>query len=443
MPNKQATWFILLFLVCAVTSAVTAFLLFGVQELLAAILAFSILAIFVNRIYINKTPPIHDNAQARLAVHDQVNSRVSKRIETHLFALLLIDRQIELDELSSALKAAFQSQNVSCKLVQTNRVSITVHHIKQRSESLVCEQFELVCGGLFEDYAVGACIYCEPCQQLNVYQLAELSLAMARTRANYPQHTLKLNETSVILLQYSLPEMVSEILNRQFLLTFEPVFSVHGEALLFHQVGFNFRHHKIGLCDVKQFMYGCLEPEKLIELDKHIVELLIKTLKQEPAAEVVSLSIDLATWKNEAALFALVNQICDANLAGVIQFSLNESSLIVDSTLIQQRIQRLKMQGLSVNIEHCFGDIFDFPTLANDLNCLIVDAEVIQQASESEQIERLKAFDDFSICHQLPLFASGITEQTQVNLLKSHRFEGACGLYFQQNVSDFAFGFVN
>lgn len=343
-----------------------------------------------------------------------------------------------LQELGECLKNAFTSDFVSCKQLKGERISITIKCPKVCDESRFNTLFSEVMAQ-HSDIAFGACLYRDPCQQLNVYQLAELALAIAKTKQYDPCHTLKLNQTNLALLQYSLPDMLSDLLNKQFLLVFEPVFSVHGEALLFHQVGITIRHQKIGLCDAKQCLLGCIEPDKLIALDSHLMHQLIKTLAQDPGSEPVSLCLDLSTWQSANAINELVKLVDQAGHTQVIRFSLPESVFVNEFEKISAQLKFVKKHNIAILLEHCHGALLAVQKGVNYLTGISLDSDCFQLPHEQQE-SLLTAVAHFANQYQLQLYANGVANKYQLNLLAEHHFSGASGRYFQQGESNIALG---
>ncbi len=57
-----------------------------------------------------------------------------------------------------------------------------------------------------------------------------------------------------------------------------------------------------------------------------------------------------------------------------------------------------------------------------------------------QQESLLTAIAHFANQYQLPLYANGVANKYQLNLLAEHHFSGASGRYFQQGESNIALG---
>uniref|UniRef100_UPI003561E974 EAL domain-containing protein n=1 Tax=Pseudoalteromonas sp. TaxID=53249 RepID=UPI003561E974 len=356
-----------------------------------------------------------------------------------VFSLLSGAKNVDKVALTRALQQAFNSKKVSCKQLKAGRLSVTILCPKICDETEFNRLFSEVLKTHIGESEFGACLYREPCQQLNVYQLAELALAIAKTKQKSKSHVLKLNQTNLALLQYSLPEMINDILNRQFLLLFEPVFSVHGEALLFHQVGITIRHQKIGLCDAKQFLLGCLDNDKLLSLDEHLLKQLIKTLSQDSSNDPVLLSIDAASWQSAIAIDILISMVETAGFNQIIRFSIDEGVLVNAYNGIAHQVAKVRERGISVVAERCHGTLLSTKNNLSFLSGVYIDEEIFQLPLV-QQRALMNSFNNFAKQQHLQLYAAGIELANQLTLLIEYQFVGASGSFFQQGEHNIALG---
>ncbi|MFY8352685.1 EAL domain-containing protein [Pseudoalteromonas sp. SSM20] len=438
MQNKQKRILQILYFVCGITLCALAYWLFG--ELLGVIVTVAVILLFLLFVFIQSPPLILTKPSLKLLPEpEKPPLSVLTHNAYHVFSLLCGAVNIDEAKLTSALQQAFVSEKVSCKQLKAGRLSVTILCPQICDEAEFNKLFSEVFKTHINDCEFGACLYREPCQQLNVYQLAELALAIAKTKQQSKSHVLKLNQTNLALLQYSLPEMINDILNRQFLLLFEPVFSVHGEALLFHQVGITIRHQKVGLCDAKQFLLGCLDSDKLLALDEHLLKQLIKTLAQDSSNDPVLLSIDAASWHSAQAIDTLITMVETAGFSQIIRFSISEGVLVNDYKVIKQQLTKVKQRGISIVAERCHGALMKIQSDLSFLTGAYIDADIFQ-LSEVQQRALMNAFSEFAKEQHLQLYGAGIEAVNQLSLLVEYQFVGASGRFFQQGEHNIALG---
>ncbi|MDE3273233.1 EAL domain-containing protein [Pseudoalteromonas sp. G4] len=423
MQNKQKRILQILYFVCGITFCALAYWLFG--ELLGVIVTVAVILLFLLFVFIQSPPLILTKPSLKLLPEpEKPPLSVLTNNAYHVFSLLCGAVNIDEAKLTSALQQAFVSEKVSCKQLKAGRLSVTILCPQICDEAEFNKLFSEVLKTHINDCEFGACLYREPCQQLNVYQLAELALAIAKTKQQSKSHVLKLNQTNLALLQYSLPEMINDILNRQ---------------LLFHQVGITIRHQKVGLCDAKQFLLGCLDSDKLLALDEHLLKQLLKTLAQDSSNDPVLLSIDAASWYSAQAIDTLITMVETAGFSQIIRFSISEGVLVNDYRVIKQQLTKVKQRGISIVAERCHGALMKIQSDLSFLTGAYIDADIFQ-LSEVQQRALMNAFSEFAKEQHLQLYGAGIEAVNQLSLLVEYQFVGASGRFFQQGEHNIALG---
>lgn len=438
MQNKQKRILTILYFVCGITACALAYWLFG--ELVGVIVSIAVILFFLIFVFLQSPSlSLSKPSLKLLAKPEQQPFSVLTNNAYHVFALLCGGVNIDEVTLKKTLERTFLSKQVSCKQLKAGRLSVTILCPQICDEIEFNKRFSEVLKTHTNECEFGACLYREPCQQLNVYQLTELALAIAKTKQQSKSHVLKLNQTNLALLQYSLPEMINDILNRQFLLLFEPVFSVHGEALLFHHVGITIRHQKVGLCDAKQFLLGCLDSDKLLALDEHLLKQLIKTLAQDSSNDPVLLSIDAASWRSAGAIEQLISMVETAGFSQIIRFAISESVLVNDYQHIEAQLYRVQKQGVGIVAECCHGALINLKSNVSFLSGAYIDEDVFQ-LPEVQQRALFNAISGFAESQHLQLFAAGIDAANQLAVLVEFQFVGASGNFFHQGEHNIALG---
>ena len=367
----------------------------------------------------------------------------TKTFSDSAFSVFLIcscQQNVSHSKLQSKFSYVFSHAHVSIKKLKKHRWSVTISGVKETREVVIQAKLSALVNSDLKQCYFGACFYREPCQQLNVYQLAELSLAIAKTKTNSFAHVLKLNQTNLALLQYSLSDMLRYILNKQFLLIFKTVFSIHGEALLLHRVEITVRHHKVGLCDAKQLLLGCFDRKKLRELDLHVLNQLIYTLAQDSSNEPVLLCLDLCTWQSERFMRELIETIKISKLQDVIRFSISENNLLELNESFTKQLALLRSHGIDIFVERCSGALLQLNTELSFLTGIYLDSDILNQKSEEQTRMLLALFSEFAMRYRLVVYCAGVETSKQLAMLADFNIEGASGSYFQYGESDSALG---
>ena len=344
--------------------------------------------------------------------------------------------------------------NVSVK--KLNRASFTLTLTKTSSESealfiqnlheLILQSISLVQKNKTQDLIkylkMGVCDFNAGANQLMVYQLAQSALMISKNSEWLSYYRYSYNHTQTQLLALTSSDISDYIAKKRYILLFQPVFSIFNGDILQHEALIRIRHETLGLLNASQLLPNVKSEDQVLLLDKAIVTQVVNVIDSESSYQHVSINLHQLSWLNLSFFEWLSDVLQGSKNCKNIILELSEIDLINKEIQLQQALNLLKKHDVSLVLDKVEGAILDKKITPNlfvkyNIKSLKLSYNLVHNINfDIDKQKKVKEITQFAKSCFLPVFAVGIEQKLELDVLKSLSVVGAQGHYFSEPLQE-------
>lgn len=357
------------------------------------------------------------------------------------------------------LKQFSKVNNVSIKKLNTVSFTLTLNKTPSDSEALFIQRLHeviLQCislagknkpHDLIKNLKMGVCDFNAGANQLMVYQLAQSALMISKTSEWLSYYRYSYNHTQTQLLALISTDISDYIAKKRYILLFQPVFSIFNGDILQHEALIRIRHETLGLLNASQLLPNVKSKKQMLLLDKAIVTQAMNVINSEAIYQHVSINLYQSSWLDMSFFQWFTDVLLRSQRRKNIILELSETDLINKEIQLQQALYLLKQHDISIILDKVEGAILDkkiTPELfvKYNIKSFKLSYNLVHNINfDINKQKKVKEIIGFTKNSFLPVFAVGIEQKLELDVLKILGVVGAQGHYFSeplQELSEFS-----
>ncbi len=288
------------------------------------------------------------------------------------------------------------------------------------------------------DIKIGYCNYAQDADQVMVYQLAQSALMVSKSSKWLNTYKFSYNQTQIQLSNLSPDEINHYIKKKCFLLLFQPIFSLTNGEILQHEALLRVRHKTLGLLNAAQLIPSIQSKEQIELLDKAIVEQVIKVIKSEVVYHYVSINLHQINWFNSDFCDWLLVMFKDPKVSKSILLEIAEVDLLTADPQLQDIFKKLNALGVKIILDKVEGAILNSALLSHfKIHAVKLDYAMIHDINlDINKQQQIKNIIQLTKEHKIPVFAVGVEQKCELDILNNLGVYGAQGHYFSEPLQE-------
>jgi len=289
---------------------------------------------------------------------------------------------------------------------------------------------------------MGICDFNAGANQMMVYQLAQSALMISKNSEWLSYYCYSYNHTQTQLLALTSSDISDYIEKKRYILLFQPVFSIFNGDILQHEALIRIRHETLGLLNASQLLPNVKSQQQMQLLDKAIVTQVMNVISSEAGYQHVSINLYQPSWLDIAFFGWLIDIfICSKNHKNII-LELSEMDLLNKETQLQHALHLVKKHNVSLVLDKVEGAILDKVITSDffvkyNIKSFKLSYNLVHNINLDLQKQRkVKEITQFAKTYFLPVFAVGIEQKLELDILKSLGVVGAQGHYFSEPLQE-------
>jgi len=386
---------------------------------------------------------------------DNINSRNKK-----IFSIIEVSKIEITDTLITVLKAQLcecflESNHVSIKKLNQECFTLTLNKSAlDKNELFIQKLHEVIVKSicLFDKSEVkrdlasslkmGICDFNAGANQMMVYQLAQSALMISKNSEWLSYYCYSYNHTQTQLLALTSSDISDYIEKKRYILLFQPVFSIFNGDILQHEALIRIRHETLGLLNASQLLPNVKSQQQMQLLDKAIVTQVMNVINSEAGYQHVSINLYQTSWLDIAFFSWLIKVlICSKNHKNII-LELSEIDLLNKENQLQHALHLVKSHNISLVLDKVEGAILDKKItqalfVKYNIKSFKLSYNLVHNINfDINKQKKVKEITSFAKDCFLPVFAVGIEQKLELDVLKKLGVVGAQGHYFSEPLQE-------
>lgn len=365
---------------------------------------------------------------------------------TYAFFTIL---KTELSEQFSEInKVSIKKINAVCFTLTFNkgpfdRGDLFIHRLHEVIlQSIALANQNKIQQNLVKSIKMGMCDYSAGANQMMVYQLAQTALMISKTSEWLSYYCCSYHHTQTQLLALTSNDISAYIEKKRYILLFQPVFSMFNGDILQHEALIRIRHETLGLLNASQLLSNIKSKKQKLLLDKAIVTQVINVIKSEGSYQQVSINLYQTSWLDIGFFQWLIDVLIMSKSNKNIVLEIAEVDLINKETQLQHIFNLLNKNNISLVLDKVEGAIIDKLVkydvfVKYNIKSLKLSYNLIHNIHFNiKKQEKVKEITHFAKSHFLPVFAVGVEQKLELDVLKNLGVVGAQGYYFSEALQE-------
>ncbi|SFD66180.1 EAL domain, c-di-GMP-specific phosphodiesterase class I (or its enzymatically inactive variant) [Pseudoalteromonas denitrificans DSM 6059] len=364
-----------------------------------------------------------------------------------------------LIKLKSDLKTNLtEVKQISIKILNTDSLTITLKQIKTVNVDLCIQKLhellldktteiqmynpDVIKNNVINSLKMGVCNYGFGADQMMVYQLAQSALMVSKSSEWLSYYCYSYNHTQTQLFALTPNDISDYIEKKRYILLFQPVFSLFNGDILQHEALLRVRHKTLGLLNAAQLLPAIKSEQQMLQLDQEIIEQVVKVIKTESSMHQISINIHQVNWLKRSFFNWLIELFEQTKMHKNIILEIAEADLLNIDNQLQQVLFLLKEYEVTLILDKVEGAIIDLG-LEHDLfikyniKSLKLDYNLVHNINRNiEKQQKIKQITRFAKLYFLPVFAVGVEQKVELDMLKKLGVTGAQGHYFAEPLQE-------
>jgi len=295
---------------------------------------------------------------------------------------------------------------------------------------------------LTKSLKMGVCDFNAGANQMMVYQLAQSALMISKTSEWLSYYCYSYNHTQTQLLALTSSDISDYIEKKRYILLFQPVFSIFNGDILQHEAFIRIRHETLGLLNASQLLPNIKSQQQMQLLDKAIVTQVMNVINSEASYHHVSINLYQSSWLDITFFGWLIDELIYSKNHKSIILELSEIDLLNKENQLQHALHLVKQHNVSLVLDKVEGAILDNKRTSNifvkyNIKSFKLSYNLVHNINLDIQKQRkVKEITQFAKEYFLPVFAVGIEQKLELDILKSLGVVGAQGHYFSEPLQE-------